>query len=103
MKSQLAALTLFFLTSCIKMTTGYIFDEDKLSKISVGKTKEEIVTIMGTPTFISTVDPNSEVIFYAQDKIKRFLFINNILQERRIVEIIFNSEGVASEIKNHKN
>lgn len=92
-------MVVFLLVGCIKMetTSGYAFDEKKLAKIEIGKTRKAIVKrILGSPSITSDYGDNSW--FYVFRNYERIAFLDAKLKDQRVIKITFNDDTTVNSI-----
>lgn len=79
-------------------TRGNFIDTERMEKITQGtSTRMDVVNNWGTPT---TVDPfDDKKWFYIGEKVELKPFTMYELQERQIVALTFDDQGIISEIK----
>jgi outer membrane protein assembly factor BamE (lipoprotein component of BamABCDE complex) len=91
----LAYGVILFVASCapIVKTNGEILPDDKLQSLRVGVLKKEDVrSLLGTPTTISTFDPN--IWHYMGQKVEQQPFGGPKRLEQKIVIVSFDDQGV---------
>lgn len=77
---------------------GHLIDPDKMAEIKVGEsTRENVATILGTPSQISTFDEN--VWYYFGRNTKQYSFLDPEIVKQQAVEVRFNDEGLVIEFK----
>lgn len=90
----------FFLFSCLQTKReGLIFEEEKLAQVKVGMTKQQIITLLGTPSFVlePTSHASEQWVYLSIEKQWRAFFTPNI-KSQKILEFEF-SGNVASKLK----
>jgi outer membrane protein assembly factor BamE (lipoprotein component of BamABCDE complex) len=91
----LAYGVILFGASCapIVKTNGEILPDDKVQSLRVGVLKKDDVrSLLGTPTTISTFDPN--IWHYIGQKVEQQPFGGPKLVEQKIVIVSFDDQGV---------
>lgn len=91
----LAYGVILFVASCapIVKTNGEILPDDKVQSLRVGVLKKDDVrSLLGTPTTISTFDPN--IWHYIGQKVEQQPFGGPKLLEQKIVIVSFDDQGV---------
>ncbi len=99
-RSLLALLSLLAAVGCTPTVAnrGHLVDPDKMAEIKVGEsTRENVATILGTPSQIGTFDEN--VWYYFGRKTEQYSFLNPDVIKQQAVEVRFNDEGVVTEMK----
>ncbi|MFT0890879.1 outer membrane protein assembly factor BamE [Pseudochelatococcus sp. G4_1912] len=80
------------LASCGSSETisrGYVIKEDALSRITPGTSVEQVLTILGTPSTVSTV--GNKTFYYISQKLQRTVqFIEPRIVDQRVVAVYFN-------------
>ncbi len=76
---------------------GNLVDPDRLAKISVGATKDEVIKAIGSPTAMGTFDENSW--YYMGQRTSQESFFDPEVTDRRIVEIDFDKDDKVTRIK----
>ncbi|MGI6244759.1 MAG: outer membrane protein assembly factor BamE [Pseudochelatococcus sp.] len=80
------------LASCGSSETisrGYVINEDELAKITPGTSVEQVLTVLGTPSTVSTV--GNKTFYYISQKLQRTVqFIEPRIVDQRVVAIYFN-------------
>ena len=94
-------IILFFSISCVQRSfTGYIFDKDADKQIIVNKTtKEELLQIMGNPTFLQPFHDHQQAYYYAGGTDVRFLFLTRRLVTKKILRTIIDSNDKVVSVK----
>jgi outer membrane protein assembly factor BamE (lipoprotein component of BamABCDE complex) len=89
-KFFLLILILLSCNGCIKTfhTSGYIFEEDELAALHKAKNKNDLETILGTPT--STSMFGQETWYYITTRKEKTAFLEPKIIEQNIIEISFN-------------
>ena len=96
----LLILVIFCTSSCITRVEkrGYMFDLSDSHLLQEGVTsKERVLKIMGSPTIISDIGDETWVYYY--ENIERLLFFIPSIEERQIIVLRFDREGVIKELK----
>lgn len=74
---------------------GYVFEEDSLKKLQIGKTtKLEVLEIMGTPSTISNFDKN--IWYYISNKTKQFSMLKPKNIEEKILQVSFKKNKISN-------
>lgn len=97
----LLVLTILVLSSCITRVEkrGYMFDLSDHDLLQEGVTsKDRVLTIMGSPTIISTLDDRETWIYYFEE-VENLLFFLPTIEERTILVLRFDGSGVVKELK----
>ncbi len=93
-KIELLLLLMVLMSGCITKSVsqkGYIFDEEDISKISVGLTnKENALNYLGYPLNKSYFDDNIWV--YYSYKMKEILFFKPSVSEQKVLVVEFDDE-----------
>lgn len=88
----LAGIASFGLASCGSRETisrGYVVDEDALARITPGTSVDQVLTVLGTPSTVSTV--GNKTFYYISQKLQRTVqFIEPRIVDQRVVAIYFN-------------
>ena len=75
---------------------GDNFDSDDFAKIIPGTTtREEVATLMGTPTSISTFD--EKIWYYVGRQTKQYSFLDPEIIGQQAAQVVFNDQGVVTE------
>ena len=87
-------LALILLSGCVTYEIrGYPLEREKVDQIEVGQTtKEEILTLFGSPTVISTFDDN--LWYYIGQRTQRRAFFDPTVLEALSIALLFNMDGV---------
>lgn len=75
---------------------GYVIDEEKLVEIEVGKTKDQVRRIMGSPSSISSL--GSEIWYYIGVKQEKSAFSQPDIVGKQIIAVHFDGNGAVSEV-----
>ena len=97
----LAVILCVYLTACVSQieATGYTFDEEELVKVIPGETtKSGVFRLLGSPSFLSSLD--SEIWYYTAGEYKRKAFFTPKLTKQRVVAFVFNGD-VVDEIRHY--
>jgi len=81
----------------VKVDRGYIFDPNDLTKVEAGVTsKEQLRTIMGSPSTTSTVD--GEAWYYISSKFETYAFNHPREIDRAVAAFYFEKTDIVQEI-----
>ena len=85
-------LLIFLLISCTTIhNNGQYIDDDLLSNLnSNAKDKNNVVSIMGAPTFVA--EENDRVWYYVSRKVKVGPLLKPVLKEQQIIKITFDKD-----------
>jgi outer membrane protein assembly factor BamE (lipoprotein component of BamABCDE complex) len=75
---------------------GYIFDPADLDKLQSGSTKEQVRSVMGSPSTVSTVD--GEAWYYISSKFETVAFYAPEEVERTVAAVYFDKTDVVQQI-----
>ena len=76
---------------------GYEVDSERLVQVEAGKTnRDQVLEIMGSPSSNSTFGP--EIWYYVSQRVHSTLFFRPEVDERKVVAIEFDKEGVVSAV-----
>lgn len=86
------------LTACspVVVDRGYIFDPNDLDKLQTGASKEQVRTIMGSPSTVSTVD--GEAWYYISSKFETVAFYQPEEIERTVAAVYFDKTEAVQQI-----
>lgn len=74
---------------------GYIFEPDDLAKLQAGASKEQVRSIMGSPSTISTVE--GEAWYYIASKFETLAFFQPKEVERTVAAVYFDKNTATVE------
>ena len=97
-----ALIVLLTLSGCVKeyYNHGYSFDSDSISSIAVGKSSyDDVIDALGSPTSESTY--GVKTVYYISNKTEKTAFLDPKVVEQRVLEINFDSKGIASNINEY--
>ncbi len=75
---------------------GYIFDPADLDKLQVGSSKEQVRSVMGSPSTVSTVD--GEAWYYISSKFETVAFYEPKEIERTVAAVYFDKTDVVQQV-----
>ena len=76
---------------------GYVFDNELISKVEVGKTNAgQVLNILGTPSTTSTID--AKIWYYIYSKAETTAFYQPSVSRRRIITVSFNDDSRVTSI-----
>lgn len=75
---------------------GYIFEPDDLTKLQPGASKEQVRSIMGSPSTISTVE--GEAWYYIASKFETLAFFEPKEVERMVAAVYFDQTEAVQEV-----
>ncbi len=75
---------------------GYIFEPDDLDKLQAGSSKEQVRTVMGSPSTVSTVD--GEAWYYISSKFETYTFYQPKEVERTVAAVYFDKTDVVQQV-----
>ncbi|KAA0971247.1 outer membrane protein assembly factor BamE [Aureimonas fodinaquatilis] len=79
---------------------GYIIDEQALSLVPVGSSREQVLLALGSPSTTATFD--NEVFYYiSQKRVRQFAFQQPHIVDQRILAIYFGSDNRVSRLANY--
>jgi outer membrane protein assembly factor BamE (lipoprotein component of BamABCDE complex) len=77
-------------------------DPQALAKIQPGKTtKTQVTSLLGTPTNVSTFNP--DIWYYISSRDTRVTFLDPTLLDQKIYVVEFNDNGVVKDVQTHLN
>lgn len=77
---------------------GNELDPERLAKVEPGKTnRDQVLEILGSPSNTSTF--GSEVWYYISQRVHTTLFFRPEVDDRKVVAIAFDEDGVVSELE----
>ncbi|MFL1781029.1 Outer membrane protein assembly factor BamE [Candidatus Hepatincolaceae symbiont of Richtersius coronifer] len=97
-------LIIIFLSACSanSYTEGNFFFENKLEKLKIGLSKEEVQQLFGPPTAVSSFEDNIWYYIY-ETSTRNFKFLNKNIIDARVLIIIFHNQTLSSfEVKNQE-
>ena len=78
--------------------SGTFVHQDDLEQIKQGQsTREDVVAILGSPVFTSTVD--DKVWYYIGRQTEQVSFLDPTLVKQEAIEIVFDDAGVVNNVK----
>ena len=86
-----------FLVACepTVASRGNVFDADGFARITPGTTtREEVATILGTPTTVSTFD--EKVWYYVGRQTEQYSFLSPDVVGQQAIEVDFDDKGVVT-------
>lgn len=96
-------LAMALLTSCIQNTKheGIVFEEGTIEKLQVDLSKNEVVSILGSPSFVlNNIKGTPETWVYVSSDKTWVAFFKEKVKTQKIVEIEFKAD-VVSKIKQY--
>lgn len=75
---------------------GYIFDPSDLEKLQAGASKEQVRTVMGSPSTVSTVD--GEAWYYISSRFETMMFYRPKEIERTVAAVYFDKSETVQEV-----
>ena len=79
---------------------GYIIDEQALSLVPVGSSREQVLLALGSPSTTATFD--NEVFYYiSQKRVRQFAFMQPQIVDQRILAVYFGSDNRVERIANY--
>ncbi|SHJ44707.1 Beta-barrel assembly machine subunit BamE [Aureimonas altamirensis DSM 21988] len=79
---------------------GYIIDEQALSLVPVGSSREQVLLALGSPSTTAIFD--NEVFYYiSQKRVRQFAFMQPSLVDQRILAVYFNKDNRVDRIANY--
>nr|WP_245195769.1 outer membrane protein assembly factor BamE [Aureimonas populi] len=79
---------------------GYVIDEQSLSLVPVGSSREQVVLALGSPSTTATFD--NEVFYYiSQKRVRPMAFMQPRLVEQRILAVYFGPDNRVRQIANY--
>ncbi len=101
-KLQLAVMPFALLVAACEPTVaerGNLVDPDRLAKVHIGSTKDEVTAALGSPTTMGTFD--HDYWFYMGQRTEQESFFDPVVTERRIVAISFDTDDKVEQIKQY--
>lgn len=96
----IAIAGLMTMTACAPQiaTRGNLVEDERLAALEVGfTTEDEVATLLGTPTTISTFEP--DVWYYIGQRTRQRAFFEPEIIERRVLMIDFDANGVIESLE----
>jgi outer membrane protein assembly factor BamE (lipoprotein component of BamABCDE complex) len=94
----LCAATLLAACEPTIASRGNVLDPDNLARVKPGETtREQVATIMGTPTTISTFD--EKTWYYVGRQTEQYSFLSPEVLQQQAIEIDFDDQGVVTVAK----
>lgn len=79
---------------------GFVATPGSVEKLEVGtQSREDVVRLIGTPSAVSTFNPN--VWYFISETQEAFAFLKPEITEQKVIQITFNESGRISAIKNY--
>lgn len=78
---------------------GNMPSADKVSMVKQGQTKNEVESILGSPSAVTSFDEKTWI--YMSSTLEKIAFFTPQEKDREILTITFNAEGKVAEIKNY--
>lgn len=75
---------------------GYVFDPKDLEKLQTGSSKEQVRTVMGSPSTVSTVE--GEAWYYISSRFETIMFYEPKEVERMVAAVYFDKSEAVQEI-----
>jgi outer membrane protein assembly factor BamE (lipoprotein component of BamABCDE complex) len=96
----LAALAAVSGCSGVVDQRGNLPDTDRLAQIQPGQaTKDTVTRVLGTPSSISTFDPNTW--YYISRRTEQFAFLAPELLDQQVLVVEFDANGVVKDMRRH--
>lgn len=89
-----------FLAACTPTiyNRGNILDPDKLALVKEHtSSREDVVTSLGTPTYVSTFD--DKIWYYIGRQTEQYSFFYPVVLKQQAVEVRFDDQGVVTSVK----
>lgn len=99
-----SALIVAFLAACqpIYANRGYLADPQAVAQVTPGKsTKADVTRLMGSPSTISTFDPN--VWYYINRQTDQVAFFDPTLLNQRVYVVQFDQHGTVKDLQTRDN
>lgn len=99
-KSVLLILIVLALASCNNIEKrGYSFELSDYPILREGlNDKSDVLTIMGSPSFVSNANNNQELWVYYSEDVKKLLFFKPEILNRKIITISFANDNKINKI-----
>ena len=68
---------------------GYLVDERAVAQVTPGKSAEQVLQLLGTPSTVSTVG-NKTWYYISQNTRRTVLFLGDSVQDQRVTAVYFN-------------
>ena len=79
---------------------GFVATPGSVEKLEVGaQSREDVVRLIGTPSAVSTFNPN--VWYFISETQEAFAFLKPEITQQKVIQITFNDSGRISAIKNY--
>ena len=96
MQVYIKIFILLLLTACLReKQDGFIFDEDALSQVKIGKTTNEIVAILGTPSF----KLGDDILVYSSVTKEFRAFFRPKVKSQLVMELEFKNGKLARMVR----
>lgn len=98
--SGLIGLGLASCSSSETISRGYVINEAALERIKPGTSVEQVLSILGTPSTVSTV--GNKTFYYISQKLQRTVqFIEPRIVDQRVVAVYFNQAFKVERVANY--
>jgi outer membrane protein assembly factor BamE (lipoprotein component of BamABCDE complex) len=92
MQVYIKIFILLLLTACLReKQEGFIFDEEALSQLKVGQTSEEVVLLLGTPSF----NLGDNTLVYSSVSKEFRAFFRSKVKSQLVLELKFENNKLA--------
>lgn len=79
---------------------GYVIDEQAISLVPVGSSREQVLLALGSPSTTATFD--TEVFYYiSQKRVRPVAFMNPSLVDQKVLSVYFDKDGTVERIANY--
>ena len=101
--AALSALLLSPLAACTTagpQTQGYVIDEQAVAEIKPGMDAKKVLSILGTPSTVSTVG-NQSWYYISQSTNRKYMFQKPEITDQRVLAVIFTKSLKVESIANY--
>ncbi len=82
------------------LNQGYIIDEQALSLVPVGSSREQVLLALGSPSTTATFD--TEIFYYiSQKRVRPVAFMQPRLVDQRVLAVYFGADNRVRQIANY--
>lgn len=83
------------------ITQGYVIDEDTLSLVPEGSSREQVLLALGTPTTINEYSGQEVFYYISQTRRRGAQFMKPRLVDQRVLAVYFDQEQTVNRIANY--
>jgi len=78
---------------------GYVLNEESLSQVPVGSSREQVLLVLGSPSTTSAV--SGDTFYYISQSIEENPIMGRSITDQKVLAVYFDDKGLVKQIANY--